>query len=101
MSQRESRLSSRTIRRAAMFSAAVATMSLCGIAHSQTVWIGPAGVPADYGNGANWTAGVPGGVGFINNGGIAQITTDQPEALALQLGSDAGFTGSILHDSGS
>jgi len=69
----------------------------------QNVWVGPVATPSPWENSANWSSGsVPNGdVAFINNGGIAQMTTYNGEILALQLGSTVGSTGSMIQDGGS
>jgi hypothetical protein len=90
-------------RRAALSrAAAMVALGIAGTVSAQTSWVGPAGVPSPWETPANWSSGsVPNGeVALINNGGIARITSNVPEILALQLGSAAGLSGSVVHDSG-
>src|SRR3954451_149286 len=87
--------------------ARAAAMAIVGVAagtaNAQNVWVGPVGTPSAWETSANWSAGsVPNGeVAFVNNGGIATISSSVPETLALQVGSDAGFTGNVVQQAGS
>src|SRR5688500_7765752 len=94
-----------THHRLPILGAAVASLGVAGVAMGQSVsWVGPVGVPAPFEVGANWSDGtVPGtnALAFIDNGGIASLTTHNGTVLALTLGSGTGTSGSMVQGGGS
>jgi hypothetical protein len=85
--------------------AAVAALGVSGIAMGQAVsWVGPVAVPAPFEVGANWSGGsVPGGsdLAFVDNGGIANVSTFSGSMLTLAVGNGTSTSGTIIQDGGS
>ena len=83
--------------------ASTAVLGAAGVSSAQFVsWAGPAGTPAPFEVGANWTGGnVPGGgdLAAIENGGIATLSTNQ-SVLGFKMGSDPGKSGTIIQTAG-
>jgi len=112
MSQRASRLhvsawgSGRRMRSLLSISAAaVAAVGVSGAAGADSIsWVGPAGTPAPFEVGSNWVGGaVPDSddLAFIDNGGIASVTTALGDVLTVSLGSGTSTSGGLIQAGGS
>src|SRR5690242_4897401 len=108
MSQRLSRSirgggSSQTWRRASLVSlaASAALLGMTGAASADNVsWNVASGA---WETGSNWSTGnVPGGSDFayIDNGGVATLSTNVGSVLSFQIGSDVGKSGTLVQSGG-
>jgi len=83
-----------------------ATAAVAGVvdtATAQVSWMGPAGTPSSFETPTNWSGGtVPGGsdIPYIDNGGVASLSTYSGAVTALYLGSDLGLNGSLVQNGG-
>jgi len=84
--------------------AASSLLSTSGAARGSDIsWNGPVATPAPFEVGSNWVGGVvPADTdfAFIDNGGIASISTFNASVLQLQIGSGAGKSGGVTQSGG-
>lgn len=85
--------------------AAAAGLFAANLANAADIsWVGAPATPLNFGMGANWAGGVVPDApdnGFINNGGIATVSTGFTRTMTnLRFGSDAGTTGGLVMTGG-